>query len=687
MHSIETVKEALAGIGLSGEVAEDLAGTILAPPPGAFDPRDVDEADDVRLALLGAVIATLRHDRFGFCLKTLLAFIGPRTARLSLFDRGRFWHLRGFAGWRIDHSIYAAVHALNLSLDRLLTLRTKEAFEYIARVFDTFGQLMQHQGLLTDARSEFEMALVYREKAEDEYGTALTLGNLGRLCMELGDFRSALGHLRRDLEIVERTAPGMTRLRAQLLSHLGSCHLSLGQIEEAETKFLESLRIAASDGNRMGMAFAQLGLARALRSSRREQAEARVAEARTCLDQIGPVPGELDGLFHLTNAEIHLQEGRAEESMAEYQAAREALAASTNVSPVELAELLRGYSRAARLCDDRQKAELLLREALQCLDSTAAESLREDIEGELRAESRYAWLLHSAGRFIGQEQIEILLDEAGKSGFRGARKEIAILFSDIRGFTTISEQFEPADLIVFLNDYLAHMTRCVEQSGGMIDKFIGDAVMALFSLPEPRRDDADRAALAALLMRSELNRFNRKMPPGTPRLAAGVGLHYGSVVAGLIGSPQKRSYTVIGDAVNTASRLEGMSSQLGASVLVSGDLRRRFANPDRYLIRPLGRFRPKGRGKAVEVFDLMGEDDGSGHAGRARREIEAAQKAVENFQARRFVDAGRDFSALAGTTETEHHRPGYLRLAAICQECLENPPAADWDLAVTLTEK
>ncbi len=206
----------------------------------------------------------------------------------------------------------------------------------------------------------------------------------------------------------------------------------------------------------------------------------------------------------------------------------------------------------------------MLRDALRLLDATAMDSLRETNEQELKETSQEVWLLHSTGRFLGQGQIDLLLSQAGQRGFRGGGEDMVILFSDIRGFTSISEKLTPEDLIVVLNDYLAHMTRCIERFDGIVDKFIGDAVMAIFPPDEEGISGVERAALTALMMRAELEHFNHTIPDNTPRFEMGIGLHAGPVVAGLIGSPQKRSYTAIGDTVNTASRLEGMTKPLGA---------------------------------------------------------------------------------------------------------------------------
>ena len=191
------------------------------------------------------------------------------------------------------------------------------------------------------------------------------------------------------------------------------------------------------------------------------------------------------------------------------------------------------------------------------------------------------------------------------------------------------------------------MTRCVDMFGGLVDKFIGDAVMAVFSLPTPQPDDAERAVQAALTMREELERFNRGLPAAAPPLAIGLGLHCGPVVAGLIGSPQKRAYTVIGDAVNTASRLESMTKHLGAAILVSQDVLQRLPHPDRYLCRPLGTYALKGKHTSVAVVDIMGEDDGSRFARALTQEIAAVDHAFHCFVHRQFAAAQEAFMALA----------------------------------------
>ncbi len=688
------VTTVLLNADIPRETADTLARQVMAPPPGSIDVAELAQANETQIALLAAVVAAMDLGQFGGALQRLLGFVGAAQATLSDYDSGRFWHLTGFAAWRLDHALYPATHALNRSLALLQRLTLPHAQAYLARVHDTFGQLLQQQGLLRDAQQAFATALHCREAVPDNPDIALTLGNLGRLCLERGDFATAAVYFTRDLALVTQRAPQMTRVRIQLLSHLGTCALEQGDLEGARDFFTHSAALAQDEANVLGLAFAALGLGQvALRGGETVQAQHYVEEARRHLSVVELPPAEhagVIGLLHQLTAEIHLAHGQAAQAMADFAAARASFQQATNVSPVEKAQLLAGFARACAAHGESQQAAVLFREALQCLDATAADALRAAIERELHEGFRESWLLHTAGRFVGQQHIAFLLDETGHAGFRGAQQEIVILFADLCGFTSIAEHFAPHELITFLNDYLGHMTRCVETFGGMVDKFIGDAVMAIFSLPTPRPDDAMQAVLAALMMQAELERCNRTLPPGAVPLGMGLGLHTGPVVAGLIGSPQKRAYTVIGDAVNTASRLEGLTRHLGASLLISADVVRRLPTPSPFLLRPLGTYRLKGRSTPVAVYDVMGLNDGSRLAQMMLQEIVRVHEALAYYTQRQFAQAQAAFAALAsearGTAQARHAQ-GYRFLASKARHYLRNPPRTPWDGAITMAQK
>jgi class 3 adenylate cyclase len=509
------------------------------------------------------------------------------------------------------------------------------------------------------------------------------------------------------LAIVEQLSPEQTRLRAQLLSHLGTCAVEQGAVEQAQDSFMHSARLAQADHNAYGLAFAALGLSRvAFLRQELAQAEqhAEVAWTHVVSSNI-PVDDQegLRGLLYQLKADISLARGEVTQAVEAFAAAYACFVRTPRDSVIEMAHLLYGYAKARLANGEAQHAAHLLREALQSLDAATAESLRQEIEGMLRTRFQESWLLHSASRFIGQQYMDFLLEHSGGSEFRGNRQDVVILFCDLRGFTTTTEHFasEPEAFVTILNDYLRHMTRCIEYFGGIVCQFNGDGIMAVFSLPEPRpADDAERAVLAALLIQEELKRFSRTLRADIQWLAVGVGLHAGPVIAGLFGAPQKRLYTVNGDAANTAARLEGLTKHLGASILISDEVSRRLPSTDRFLLRPLGRYCLKGKAVAVEVMDVMGEDDGSRFTQELKEEIVHVRQALERFRQRQFAEAYVAFSALATAAGHAGNAPraqGYQFLADTADTYGRTPlpkeggdlssTFADWDGTIIMLEK
>ncbi|MBL8681964.1 MAG: adenylate/guanylate cyclase domain-containing protein [Myxococcales bacterium] len=172
------------------------------------------------------------------------------------------------------------------------------------------------------------------------------------------------------------------------------------------------------------------------------------------------------------------------------------------------------------------------------------------------------------GKYMTQSVMEHLL--SGKVQLGGEKLTVTVLFSDIRSFTTISEQMDAHALVELLNEYFTVMVSIIMEEGGVVDKYIGDAIMAVFGAPVSREDDAIRAVRAATRMRAALVPLNESLVArGIAPIATGIGVHTGEVVAGNIGSEQRMEYTVIGDAVNVASRLEGKTKDLGESLVVS----------------------------------------------------------------------------------------------------------------------
>jgi adenylate cyclase len=208
------------------------------------------------------------------------------------------------------------------------------------------------------------------------------------------------------------------------------------------------------------------------------------------------------------------------------------------------------------------------------------------------------------GRYVSKDVYERLLADPSLAELGGRRREMTVLFSDIRGFTTVSERGEPEAIVGMLNEYFTRMVDVVFKHRGTLDKFVGDMVMALFGAPLDDADHADHAVTAALEMVAELRALNEKWAAeGRPPLDIGIGINTGDMIAGNIGSRAIMSYTVIGDAVNLGSRLESLNKQYGTRIIISDATRARLRRD--YPLRPLGDVVVKGKTKPVAIFEVQ----------------------------------------------------------------------------------
>jgi adenylate cyclase len=207
------------------------------------------------------------------------------------------------------------------------------------------------------------------------------------------------------------------------------------------------------------------------------------------------------------------------------------------------------------------------------------------------------------GKYMTATVMEHLL--AGKVALGGESLKVTVLFTDIRSFTTISERMDPQQLVALLNEYFTEMVGIVMQEDGAVDKYIGDAIMAVFGAPVPKPVDAVNAVRAAVRMRGALANLNHRLEArGVPALRTGIGIHTGDVVAGNIGSEKRMEYTVIGDAVNVAARLETSTKDLGANILISDDTFE--LTKDVVDARRIGEITVKGRRQPVLMYEVTG---------------------------------------------------------------------------------
>ena len=229
--------------------------------------------------------------------------------------------------------------------------------------------------------------------------------------------------------------------------------------------------------------------------------------------------------------------------------------------------------------------------------------LGEDFNQMVQGLKERDHLRDTFGRYVTRQVADHLLK--GNVNLGGELIPVTVLFSDIRSFTSISETMEPTALLDFLNVYFSGMVESVLTHGGVVDKFMGDAIMAVFGAPVPMPDDALHAIRAALEMRSRLEQINVGFKArGLPEIRTGIGLHSGQVVAGNMGHVERMEYTVIGDPVNLASRLEGMTKELACDVIMSEDLYREVEQ--HVIAEPLKRIKVKGRDQDVMVYRLIG---------------------------------------------------------------------------------
>lgn len=222
--------------------------------------------------------------------------------------------------------------------------------------------------------------------------------------------------------------------------------------------------------------------------------------------------------------------------------------------------------------------------------------LLENISSEKRVRSTMA-------RYMDPALADRLV-RGGEDILGGTSAVATLLFTDIRGFTTLTEQLGPQATVSLLNDYFTLMVDCIQHEGGMLDKFIGDAIMAAFGLPQPEPDDADRAVRTAIAMIRSLNGWNTvRMSDGKPPIGMGVGINTDAVVAGNIGSPKRMDFTTIGDGVNLAARLESACKQYNAQILISDFTHRQLNGV--YRTREVDRVIVKGKTEPVAVHEVL----------------------------------------------------------------------------------
>ncbi len=300
----------------------------------------------------------------------------------------------------------------------------------------------------------------------------------------------------------------------------------------------------------------------------------------------------------------------------------------------------------------------------------------EDISDEKRLKS-------TMYRYMTQELAEELLklDDA-KLG--GDRKEVSILFSDIRGYTTLTENLEAEEVVSMLNEYFESMVEAVFKHKGTLDKYIGDAIMAVFGSPLPLEEHAWMAVQTSLEMRHRLHEFNqRRYTDDKPRIKIGIGINSDTVISGNIGSSKRMEFTAIGDGVNLGSRLESVSKQYGCDIIISHNTFKPCQ--DQIWARELDYIRVKGRNEPIAIYELLGLRSNPIESEKLQV-IEHYHKGRKYYLNRQFSFARAEFAKVLAADN--HDKAAMLHLLR-CQHWLQSPPTeSDWDEGVwTFQEK
>ncbi|MBY4676312.1 CHASE2 domain-containing protein [Marinobacterium arenosum] len=284
------------------------------------------------------------------------------------------------------------------------------------------------------------------------------------------------------------------------------------------------------------------------------------------------------------------------------------------------------------------------------------------------------------GQYIPAEIVDELNAHGKPVALQGESREMTVFFSDVRGFTGLSEQLTPQQLTRLMNLYLTHMTRIIYRHRGTVDKYIGDAVMAFWGAPLEDDQHARLALDAALAMDLEMPLINRELADeGLPAINVGMGLNSGLMNVGNMGSSYRMAYTVMGDAVNLGSRLEGLTKFYGVPIIVSGELAARVPE---YLFLELDRVQVKGRSEPVTLYQPLGLRDTVAES--VQRQVEQVAEAMASYREQNWDRLQQHLNELEqqgfNATLIELYRS---RLAIYRQ----NPPPADWDGVFVHTSK
>lgn len=276
--------------------------------------------------------------------------------------------------------------------------------------------------------------------------------------------------------------------------------------------------------------------------------------------------------------------------------------------------------------------------------------------------------------YMSPEVVDKLIAKPEMLRLGGEKKELTVLFSDVQGFTTISERLKPEQLVDLLNVYLGAMTELIMKSGGTLDKYEGDAIMAFWGAPVDQPDNAKRACFTAIDMQKKLSQMREVWKKeGKPELITRIGLNTGEMIVGNMGSAERFDYTVMGDAVNLGSRLEGANKQYGTNIMI-GEMTYLRAK-DYIITRELDKITVKGKLLPVKVYELIAKKE-DGISKEMEELLNLYNEGLKAYTERRWNDGILLFSKALEIKPDDGPSKTYLER---CQNYLNNPPPDDWD--------
>jgi len=284
-------------------------------------------------------------------------------------------------------------------------------------------------------------------------------------------------------------------------------------------------------------------------------------------------------------------------------------------------------------------------------------------------------LKNAFGKYISKDLLKEIIEHKHKLKLGGQKKEITIFFSDIRSFTTISENLTPEQLVSLLNDYLTEMTQIILKHKGTVDKFIGDAIMAFWNAPVEEKEHAELACKAAIEQIKTLRELEKKwVKEGYPVVKVGCGIHTGEAIIGNMGSEDRFDYTAMGDTINLGSRLEGITKQYYVAIVISESTYNIIK--DKFKCRKLDAVKVKGKKKPVTIYELCIDYD--------EKFVKQYEKALDLYFKKKFKHAITEFKKALKIKKGDVSCNLFIDR---CNEYIRSPPPKDWDGAYEMKSK